>query len=130
MTDAVDDPTLARALIAGDPCARAVAWRRFKPTVARIAARYFDSRADIDDIVQEVFVCLLKRIHTLTHPAALRNFILSVTRFTIVYQKKRFQRRRYEPLSEHHTDAMTVSLDPEARETLGRVFNGLERTAT
>lgn len=126
----VDDVTLARALIARDPEAREVVWRRFRPMVARAAARFFDSPADIDDVVQEVFVCLLNRVHTLTHPAALRNFILSITRFTITYQRKRAMRRRYEPLADHHAESVTVSLDAESRETLGRVFHRLERSAT
>ena len=125
-----DDITLARALIARDPEARAVVWWRFKPLVARMAARFFSSPADIDDVVQEVFVCVLNRVHTLTHPAALRNFILSITRFTITYQKKRFLRRRCEPLADHHADAVTVCLEPEARETLERVFLRLARAGT
>jgi RNA polymerase sigma-70 factor (ECF subfamily) len=123
-----DDITLARALIARDPEAHAAVWWRFKPLVARMAARFFNSPADIDDVVQEVFVCLLNRVHTLTHPAALRNFILSITRFTITYQKKRFLRRRWEPLADHHADAVTVCIEPEARETLERVFLRLSRT--
>src|SRR5262245_19494556 len=57
-----DDETLARALIAQDPQARAVVWCRFKPLAARMAARFFSSRADIDDVIQEVFVCLLSRV--------------------------------------------------------------------
>jgi RNA polymerase sigma-70 factor, ECF subfamily len=126
--DEADDATLARALIAQDPHARTVAWQRFRPVVARVAARFFDSRADIDDVVQEVFVCLLNRVHTLAHPAALRNFILTITRFTITYQKKRFIRRRHEPLAPHHAESLSVTVDPESRETLARVFGRLERS--
>ena len=114
--DDVDDITLARALIARDPAARTTVWRRFRPMVARTAARFFDSSADIDDIVQEVFVCLLNRIHTLSHPAALRNFILSITRFTITYQKKRALRRRYEPAqSKLFADATTAEARQRSR---------------
>jgi RNA polymerase sigma-70 factor, ECF subfamily len=125
-----DDATLARALIDRDPQARAVVWWRFKPLVARMAARFFSSRADIDDVVQEVFLCLLSRVHTLSHPTALRNFIVSITRFTITYQKKRFQRRRAEPLDERHLESMAFSLQPEARETLERVFQRVARAGT
>src|SRR5206468_6640554 len=61
---------------------------------------------------------------------ALRNFILSITRFTITYQRKRFQRRRCEPLADHHADAVSFSFEPEARETLDRVFRRVARAGT
>jgi RNA polymerase sigma-70 factor (ECF subfamily) len=125
-----DDATLARALMAQDPEARAAVFFRFKPLVARTASRFFNSPADVDDVVQEVFVCLLSRVHTLAHPAALRNFILSITRFTITYQRKRFMRRRCEPLSDQHTNALTFWQEPEARETLDRVFRRVARAGT
>jgi RNA polymerase sigma-70 factor (ECF subfamily) len=125
-----DDATLAEALMARDPWAGTVVWWRFKPLVARMAARFFTSRADIDDVVQEVFLCLLGRIHTLSHPTALRNFIVSITRFTITYQKKRVLRRRCEPLDERHLDALSVSLDPHARETMERVLTRVSRAGT
>src|SRR5262249_55239061 len=129
LTDA-DDATLARALLAEDPEARSEVWWRFKPLVARMAARFFDSRADIDDVVQEVFVCLLGRIHTLSHPMALRSFIVSIARFTITYQRKRSYRRRFEPLDEQHAESVAFSLEPEARQTLERVLTRVARAGT
>jgi RNA polymerase sigma-70 factor (ECF subfamily) len=125
-----DDATLARALIAEDPEARAAVFGRYRPLVARMAARFFRSQADVDDVVQEVFVCLLSRVHTLSHPEALRNFILSITRFTITYQKKRFMRRRWEPLGEQHADFVSFRVAPEARQTLERVFLRVARAGT
>jgi len=125
-----DDATLAQALLAQDPEARAEVWWRFKPLVARMAARFFDSRADIDDVIQEVFVCLLGRVHTLSHPMALRSFIVSITRFTITYQKKRSQRRRCEPLEERHTDSVVCAPEPEARQTLERILTRVARAGT
>jgi RNA polymerase sigma-70 factor (ECF subfamily) len=125
-----DDATLARALIAEDPEARAAVFGRYRPMVARMAARFFRSQADVDDVVQEVFVCLLSRVHTLSHPEALRNFILSITRFTITYQKKRFLRRRWEPLGEQHADFVSFRVAPEARQTLERVFLRVARAGS
>jgi RNA polymerase sigma-70 factor (ECF subfamily) len=125
-----DDATLARALIAEDPEARAAVFGRYRPMVARMAARFFRSQADVDDVVQEVFVCLLSRVHTLSHPEALRNFILSITRFTITYQKKRFLRRRWEPLGEQHADFASFRVAPEARQTLERVFLRVARAGS
>jgi RNA polymerase sigma-70 factor (ECF subfamily) len=125
-----DDATLARALLAHDPEARSVVCRRFKPAVTRMAARFFHSPADIEDAVQDVFVCFFSRIHTLSHPEALRSFIISITRFTIAYRKKRAVQRRFEPLDDRHADRFTVTLDPDAHQTLSRVFQLLGRVGT
>lgn len=56
---------LALALLEGDSAAPAVAVRVLTPIVRRIVARFFELDADIEDVVQEVFLRLFSRIQTL-----------------------------------------------------------------
>jgi len=118
-----DDAALARALIAREPHARAVLWRRFAPLVRNLVARAFPSSADIDDIVQDIFVCLLQRVHTLARPSALPAYVLSVTRFTILHHHRWMRLRRHDSLGVLHESLFTISPDPESREELGRVLD-------
>ncbi|HEY3594545.1 MAG TPA: sigma factor, partial [Polyangiaceae bacterium] len=57
-----DDAALARAMIADDPRAPRVAWHRFAPMVHRILKRTLGPGADVEDLVQEVFLCLYDRV--------------------------------------------------------------------
>ena len=60
-----DDATLARALIGRSPAAPRVAWKRFAPMVRRILRRSLGPEGDIEDVVQDVFLCLFERVPTL-----------------------------------------------------------------
>src|SRR4029078_4744021 len=56
---ASDDAPRARALIARDPRAPRVLWQRFAPMVFRMLRRTLGSDHDLDDLAQEVFLCVL-----------------------------------------------------------------------
>ena len=73
------DVDLARALIANDAEAHRVAWHRFSSLVRGMVRRVCRHRVDCEDIVQEVFFCLFRRVHTLRDPVALRGFVIAVT---------------------------------------------------
>jgi RNA polymerase sigma factor (sigma-70 family) len=120
-----DEAALGEALIAGHQEAHSVVWLRFQPLVARLARQSLPSSADVPDVVQEVFLCLLNCAYALKHPAALRSFIVSTTRFTIANYMKRSRRRTVEPLSERHAEILAVVPDPVAHQTMGRVLDVL-----
>src|SRR5579863_7503494 len=85
----LDDASIARSLIEGDRRAPRVAWQRFAPMVHRMLKRAFGPEHEIDDLVQEVFLTLFKRVHTLREPQALRAFLISITAHTIRYELRR-----------------------------------------
>jgi RNA polymerase sigma-70 factor (ECF subfamily) len=63
-----DDATLARALIARDPRAPRVLWQRFAPMVFRMLRRTLGSDHDLDDLAQEVFLCVFEKVRALREP--------------------------------------------------------------
>ena len=128
-----DDATLAAALIAEDLRAPRVAWARFAPMVHRMLKRAFGQPHDIDDMVQDVFLCLFRKLPGLRDPAALKGFVVSITVKTIQYEiRRRRLRARFGVAREadHETDAgdgHTEQPDPAARQALRRFYAVLDR---
>src|SRR5438132_14199568 len=71
-----DDATLASALMANAVRAPRVAWTRFAPMVHRMLKRAFGPGHDIEDMVQDVFLCLFKKVEGLREPKALKSFVI------------------------------------------------------
>ena len=120
-----DDATLARALIARDPRAPRVLWQRFAPMVFRMLRRTLGSDHDLDDLAQEVFLCVFEKVRALREPKALKAFVISVTSLTMRHEL----RRRWVRLS-GKTDAAELEIvtpDTDAREALARFYKILDR---
>jgi len=73
-----DDKTLAAEALAGKPWAQREVWYRYAPMVYGLLRGALNSRHDHDDLVQEVFLRVFRRLHTLENHAALRSFVYSV----------------------------------------------------
>ena len=58
----VDDPTLVARLVARDPRAATLLWRRFAPMVFRMLRRMLGPGSDIEDLAQEVFLCVFQKV--------------------------------------------------------------------
>ena len=83
-------------LLAGLVLRKPVAWKqfieRFGPAVERIVARALGVDPDRADVIQEVFVQVLERIHQLRDPPALKSWITTVAVFTA---RGHIRRRRH-----------------------------------
>jgi RNA polymerase sigma-70 factor (ECF subfamily) len=124
-----DDATLARALIARDPRAPRVLWQRFAPMVFRMLRRTLGSDHDLDDLAQEVFLCVFEKVRALREPKALKAFVISVTSLTMRHELRRRWVRRWVRLS-GKTDAAELEIvtpDTDAREALARFYKILDR---
>src|SRR4051794_23189325 len=95
----VDDATLARALIARDPQAPRVLWQRFAPMVFRMLRRSLGPGHDVEDLAQEVFLCVFEKVRGLREPAALKAFVISITVLTTRTELRRLWVRRWVRLS-------------------------------
>lgn len=128
----VDNATLARALIDGAPDAPRLAWDRFAPLVRRIVQRSLGPEHDAEDVVQEAFLCLFSRVHTLRDPAALKAFIISITVLTTRREIRRRKLRRWVGLTEADDmpDLRVVSDEADSREALTRFYRILDRIRT
>src|SRR3954471_19679408 len=100
-----DDATLARALIARDPRAPRVLWQRFAPMVFRMLRRTLGADHDLDDLAQEVFLCVFEKVRALREPKALKAFVISVTSLTMRHELRRRWVRRWVRLSGKTDDA-------------------------
>jgi RNA polymerase sigma-70 factor (ECF subfamily) len=119
-----DDVALARALIAGDPAASRVAWDRFAPMVHRILKRTLGPGSEVEDLAQEVFLCLFRKARTLREPKVLKAFVISITALTARAELRRRRARRWLHLD---VDVIaSVHPDPEARQALVRFYELLD----
>lgn len=110
------DAELGRALIDNEPAAFYVAWQRFLPVVRSMVRRSLGHTAEDEDIVQEVFFVLFRRVQTLRDPLAVRAFVMAITVRTLSYEQRRRRKRAYSPLeTEEQTDGLRVTAEPAAK---------------
>lgn len=128
----VEDATLARALMERHPQAPRVAWARFSPLVRRIVRRSLGPASDTEDAVQDVFVCLFEKAHTLRDPAALKAFIVAITVRTVRYQVRRRRVRAWVGLGDTGDlpDIRVVESNTESRQALMRFYRILDRVGS
>ncbi len=90
-----DNAALVAALVRGDPSAWTELVDRFGPDVQRLVAGALGVDSDLADIVQDVFVRVMERIHQLRDPAALKSWIASVAVFAARGHIRRRRRWRW-----------------------------------
>jgi RNA polymerase sigma-70 factor, ECF subfamily len=61
----------------------------YRAYVAKIGRRYLSSRAEVDDLIQDVFLATVRDIHKLKDPARLRAWLATVT--TRMAKRRRFR---------------------------------------
>jgi RNA polymerase sigma-70 factor, ECF subfamily len=123
------DSALARALIAGEPQAFREAWSRFSPVVRRILRRSLGPERDVEDTIQDVFLCVFNKVQTLRDPGALKAFVISVTVRTLRYEIRRRRVRNWLRFADDLDvpDLRSVHPDPDSREALVRFNTILDR---
>ncbi len=70
---------LVRAARAGDRRACFLIWSRYAALVQRMVARFLGPGPDYEDVRQEVFLRVFKRLGEVRNPKALQGFVVSVT---------------------------------------------------
>jgi RNA polymerase sigma-70 factor (ECF subfamily) len=124
-----DDAILARAALVGQVWAQREIWFRFAHMVYGLFRRALGPRHDHDDLTQEVFLRVFRKLHTLEKPSAIRSFVYSVAVRVLSEEIRRLRVRR-RILAERRDSALTSSSSPtdfEARETLLSVQRMLDR---
>ena len=125
----VNDVALSEALAAGETWALAEVWRRFAPMVLTMAARALGSRAEADDVAQEVFQRVFRKAGTLRDPGALRSFVFS---FAVRVLKTELRAKRARGwLTFHRSEVLPdvgiELVDHEARDVLRRFYGLMDR---
>lgn len=124
----VDDETLARETMAGKRWAQQEVWFRFAPMVYGLIRRSLNSRRDHEDLVQEVFLRVFRRLDSLEKPGALRSFVYSVAIRVVSEEIRHFYvlQRAHAQLVHIARDGATTGADFEARDTLVRIQHILD----
>ena len=127
--DEEPDEALVRALKENQSDAPRAVWDRFSPMVRRIARRTLGPVSDAEDLVQDVFMQLFAKVHTLREPRVLKAFIISITTLTLRRELRRRKLRswlglRPDPLA---VDLRVVHPDPIGRAALERFYQVLDR---
>lgn len=126
----VDDEALARAFLDGDERAPRVVWDRFSPMVRRILRRSLGPAAEVEDLLQEVFLRVHQKTPGLRNPKVFRAFIISIATFEARHElRRRWVRQKlglkYEQASP--LELRVVHPDPDGREALLRFYRILDR---
>lgn len=123
------DSELVAALVAKDPTAAVVAYRRFAPRVFGIVQRVLGPGADAEDLTQDIFLRVFARIHTLRDPDALKSFVFSVALRVVKWQLRQKRVRRILTLTDDGRvpEASQAALDGEAREALRKFYGLMEQ---
>jgi RNA polymerase sigma-70 factor, ECF subfamily len=122
------DGDLARGMVAGQAWAISESWRRFAPMVLNLAERALGSRHEAEDLGQDVFCNVFRKVKTLREPDRLRSFVYS---FAVREVKSHLRRRKLRSwLSFHQPEALVdlgqESLDVESRDLLRRCHSLLD----
>lgn len=125
----LEDADLVRALIAREDDAPRALWQRYAPMVFRLLRRALGPPRDVEDLAQDVFICVFERLSNLREPTALRNFIISITMFTVRHEVRRRAVRRLIQLGKKGdvSEDARVEIDTDSREALTRFYRVLDR---
>lgn len=122
-----DDATLARAAAAGDPRATGVLWDRFSPMVRRLLRRTLGPGAEVEGLLQEVFLRALQRLSGLPDSAQLKPFMVAVTVRVLSTELKRHRVRRLLRLqSPWHAPDYFTGADATTRSALSALYRILD----
>ncbi len=124
------DQELLERLARGDEGAATLIFSCFGPHVNRMVWHILGDDPDHDDLIQEVFLKVLKKVHSVREAAKLRQWVLTVTVNTVRSElRRRGVRRRLfraEALT-HDVDAVGEVPDEENRSQLRSAFAVLEQ---
>jgi RNA polymerase sigma-70 factor (ECF subfamily) len=122
-----DDATLARAASSGDPRATGVLWDRFSPMVRRMLRRTLGPGAEVEGLLQDVFVSMLQKLGALPDSAQLKPFVVAVTVRVLSAELKRHRVRRLLRMrSPWHAPDFVPGTDATTRTALSSLYRILD----
>jgi RNA polymerase sigma factor (sigma-70 family) len=107
MAEQVDTATVIAAR-AGDHAAVDRLVAGYLPLVYTIVGRSLEGHADVDDVVQDVMLRVLRNLHDLREPEAFRSWLVAIT---VRQVRERFRARRGAPEALVHQDVRDPGAD-------------------
>lgn len=125
----VPDTDLVRAARAGDHRACFAIWSRYAPFVQRLVRRFLGPGPDYQDVCQEAFLRIFKRLGEVREPAALQGFVTSVALGVARNEARRRRVRTIVGLVPHEAlPQVPAGATPgEAREAVRALYEMLDR---
>jgi len=122
------DVELVSSFVRDYPGAAAAIWDRYYPFVRQVLARALGPADEPDDLVQEVFLRMYRKLPSLRDPSALRAFVLSIAMRVVKGElRSRWLRRWLRPASDGaDREILADDADLEAREALARFYRILD----
>ena len=127
---AEEDPTaLARGLRAGEGWAQRMLLERYTDKLERTLTRILGGRADLDDLVQEVFVRAFDRVEELREPRALGAWLTAIAVYVAREAIRRRRRRRWLVFlpPEETPEPVTSAASPEMRAAVRAFYDVVGR---
>jgi RNA polymerase sigma-70 factor (ECF subfamily) len=119
-----DEAKLARMVATGDPGAASALWKKYSRLVRGLLRRELGETADVEDLVQDAFVGLLRTLPGLREPDALRSFVVGTA---LRVARSELRRRRVRRCVSYAAGGRVPDSphlggsDPEARRALRRL---------
>jgi RNA polymerase sigma-70 factor (ECF subfamily) len=107
-----------------------VLYRRYAPYVGSIAVRLLGRYGEVDDLVQDVFVQVLRGLKQLREPAAVRGWLAQITVRTATRRLRQRNLRRVLHLPElpaEYASLAAATATPDQRTLIAQVYRVLDR---
>ena len=124
---AADDQILLDGLLAGDDHAVASLCDRYGWQVRGVLTRTLGSTLDVEDLMQETFLTIVRKCSTLRDRKAFRPFVVSVAIRVARNELRKRALRRFIGLDVAPELPVTPPHDPAARQAVDRVYEVLSR---
>ena len=125
------DAELVALAGAGGPKFAAAVYDRFGSDINRLVRHLLGRDEDLDDLVHDCFMAVMRGMGRVRDPAALQGWMASVTVNTVrSHLRKRRVRRLWSTGGEALTEAPARGVDHEARQLLAATYAVLDRLAT
>jgi RNA polymerase sigma-70 factor, ECF subfamily len=105
-------------------------YRRYAPYIGSIAVRLLGRDGEVDDLVQDVFVEVLRGLSRLRDPAAFKGWLAQITVRTATRRLRQRNLRRALHLPDAHVDYAAIaapSATSEQRALIAQVYRALDR---
>lgn len=124
-----DEAALVAALVAKEPAAASAAWDLYAPLVRGLLWQSLAVGSDVDDLTQDVFLHLFRRIADLREPAAIRSFVVGITIRVARGELRRRRLRRWLHLTDDGDlpEDAAIAVDFAAREALTHLYAILDK---
>jgi RNA polymerase sigma-70 factor (ECF subfamily) len=124
----LDDATLLAQLIEGRPAAFRELFDRHARLVRNVLVRTLGVDSEIDDLVQETLLVVVRRCSTVRDPRALRSFVYSVALRIARNELRRRAVRRWIAWDDDASIGRSVAPhDPDLAEAVTHIYRALDR---